>query len=403
MSTTTTTVDRTPSGKLAGLKGTAPVSELPEQMLSRLRKIDPTVEDLAADTARPYDATIVATLAAELARTDQPAKIAGQIIDVTGTGKKCTDYASCRRITDDLGDPDYDGLGGNLNLSRDGKPSEATYGVLQFGRDDQLTKLAVKSTQSTAAVTPKSDADPTTSPRPDGVLTIGMVFPTTGPSSRTAAAQRAGVRLAIDEINRGGGSLGTDVVLLDADSGDGSPEEAFVAATKLIDKGADVIIGGSGSEDTKAMVDPVTAAGVVLLSPDATSQSLDTVDDRGLFFRFAPSNALQGSVLADVVAGDGFTQVALVAQNGADGAGLALDFRSALEQLGGTVSAGVPFDTTEAPAAVIDRALASPADAIVILADPAATGRLVDELITRGQSPTQTPTYVANISVAMLS
>ena len=39
--------------------------------------------------------------------------------------------------------------------------------------------------------------------------------------------------------------------------------------------------------------------GVVMISPSATSPGLTTLDDKGLFFRTAPSDARGGQILAE--------------------------------------------------------------------------------------------------------
>ena len=45
-----------------------------------------------------------------------------------------------------------------------------------------------------------------------------------------------------------------------------------------------------------------------MFSPANTSKKLSTYDDKGLYFRNAPSDILQGQVLADTIIDDGFVQ-----------------------------------------------------------------------------------------------
>ena len=55
--------------------------------------------------------------------------------------------------------------------------------------------------------------------------------------------------------------------------------------------------------------------GVVMISPSATSPALSTIEDNGLFFRTAPSDARQGEVMASILGTRGVTAVALTYTN----------------------------------------------------------------------------------------
>jgi len=51
--------------------------------------------------------------------------------------------------------------------------------------------------------------------------------------------------------------------------------------------------------------------GMVMISPSATSPALSTIEDNGLFFRTAPSDARQGVVMSDIIMERGYNSVAL--------------------------------------------------------------------------------------------
>ena len=73
---------------------------------------------------------------------------------------------------------------------------------------------------------------------------------------------------------------------------------------------------------------------MVQFSPANTSKTLSTYDDKGLYFRTAPSDILQGAVLGEVIAGDGAATVGIIARNDSYGTGLAEDLTAALEEAG---------------------------------------------------------------------
>lgn len=146
----------------------------------------------------------------------------------------------------------------------------------------------------------------TPAPQGDGVLTIGTLFPTTGATSFLARAQDAGVELAVREINEAGGVNGEQVVVYHRDSGDAATGKAEESLADLIEKKTDVIVGPSSSVLAERLMPKVIEAGMVMISPSATSPVLSTLHDDGRLFRTIPSATLQGKAIAEL-AGDADT------------------------------------------------------------------------------------------------
>ncbi len=84
-------------------------------------------------------------------------------------------------------------------------------------------------------------------PTGDGTLTIGNLLPPTGDLAFLGPPEFAGVDLAVEEINAAGGVLGKDVVNINADSGDGTPDIAGAEVDKLLNQDVDAIIGAAAS------------------------------------------------------------------------------------------------------------------------------------------------------------
>lgn len=104
-----------------------------------------------------------------------------------------------------------------------------------------------------------------------------------------------------------------------------SREEAAVAsATWLVDVlGVPAIVGPSSSGDTQAVFNAVRGAGVMVISPSATSPVLTGQDNTnptdeqpGLLWRTAPPDSEQGRLIADDMIGRGITSVAVVNEVG---------------------------------------------------------------------------------------
>jgi branched-chain amino acid transport system substrate-binding protein len=99
------------------------------------------------------------------------------------------------------------------------------------------------------------------------------------------------------------------------------------------------IVGASCSGETTAVVNNVSAPnGIATISPSATSPALTTIEDKGFFFRTAPSDARQGEVLAQIVKDRGINEVAITYTNNDYGKGLSESFTKAYEKLGGKIA-----------------------------------------------------------------
>jgi len=132
--------EQLPPGTLEGMKGTTPLSELQEDFKDKLLEIDPDLQDFnyAAET---YDAVTVIALAAEIAGTDEPTKVAEEVIGVTKDGEKCEDFASCLELIEAGEDIDYDGASGPIDLDDVGDPGQASFAILQFNAENTLDTL----------------------------------------------------------------------------------------------------------------------------------------------------------------------------------------------------------------------------------------------------------------------
>ena len=168
------------------------------------------------------------------------------------------------------------------------------------------------------------DPDDTTNPAPgastggsdaqgDGVLTIGSLLPQTGNLAFLGPPEFAGVELAVEEINEAGGVLGNPIEYIEGDSGDAQQDVANPTVDRLLAAGADVIVGAASSGVSFTVIDKITSAGVVQISPANTSPDFTDYDDNGLYFRTAPSDVLQGQVLAEVIAEEGIGTIGILA------------------------------------------------------------------------------------------
>ncbi len=389
----TTVADTTPAagGDLEGFKGTTPLTPLGDDFKARLLEVDPELKDFNY-AAEGYDLTLVIALATAKANDDGIA-YASEIQGITRDGEKCTDFASCMVIIDAGGDPDYDGLSGPITLNGVGDPMEASYGVLTMGADNRIDDSQTVYLPAKGAANADVAAVPVEGTRAgDGVLRIGTLLPVTGSLAFLGPPEIAGVDLAIKEINDAGGVLGKPVELVAGDSGD-TPEFANATVDRLLSANVDAVVGAAASGISLSVIDKIAGAGVVQFSPANTSDKLTTYADKGLFFRVAPPDLLQGAAISKLVADDGATNVAIIARNDAYGTGLADVVKTTLEAAGITVSIvkiyepdGGTFD------AEVNEIVAASPDAVVVIGFEESS-KILRTMVENGAGPRDLAVY----------
>ncbi len=233
-------------------------------------------------------------------------------------------------------------------------------------------------------------------------LNIGTILPVTGSLAFLAPPEVAASGFAVEDINAAGGVLGNQVVINQGDSGDATTDTANTEVDRLLAAGAQVIIGAASSGVSLTVIDKITSAGVVQFSPANTSPTLTTYDDKGLYFRTAPSDLLQGRVLANLVIEEGAASAAVLYRNDAYGVGLAEAFKADFEAAGGTVPEFIEYaEGTEAFDAEVDKVVAANPDAILIVGF-AETGPILNTMHERGVGPTAKKVYGVDGNIAGL-
>jgi len=172
-------------------------------------------------------------------------------------------------------------------------------------------------------------------------INIGVLMGFTGPTESLAPGWASGAELAISEVNASGALLGGKILVpLRADTTCVDASAATAAAEALVSTdNVAAIVGAVCSGSSIAVVNNVAVPnGVVMISPASTSPALSTIEDNGLFFRTAPSDARQGQVLVDVLIARGINSVAVSYVNNDYGKGLSDAFAAAFSAAGGTIT-----------------------------------------------------------------
>ncbi len=258
------------------------------------------------------------------------------------------------------------------------------------GGDDAGTEEPEASGSSSAAAGAKGD----------GTLKIGTLLPQTGSLAFLGPPEFAGVDLAIKDINDAGGVNGKQVEVTNSDSGDTSTDTASQSVDRLLSNDVDAIVGAASSSVSLSVIDKITGAGVVQISPANTSDELTNYADKNLYFRTAPPDVLQGRVLGDLILADGNSTVGILALQDSYGTGLAKQARTAIEGGGGQIVEEVVYDPKAASFATeVGKIKAADPEAIAVIAFDETT-KIIPELVKQGIGPNTKKIYFVDGNLA---
>jgi branched-chain amino acid transport system substrate-binding protein len=185
----------------------------------------------------------------------------------------------------------------------------------------------------------KKDKEVTTAAAGELLVKVGHASPLTGPQAHLGKDNENGVRLAIDELNAKGFEVGGKKVhfqLLSEDD-QADPRTATTVAKKFVDEGVNVVIGHLNSGTTIPASRIYNEAGVVEVSPSATTPKYTQQGYKNAF-RVMANDVQQGRVLGQFAVQEmGAKKIAIIDDRTAYGQGLADEFEKSVKANGGTV------------------------------------------------------------------
>jgi branched-chain amino acid transport system substrate-binding protein len=174
---------------------------------------------------------------------------------------------------------------------------------------------------------------------------IGALMDVTGAIASFMPPLQNAAALAVKHVNTQGGLLKGKAVLAVGDT-QGVAQSAVDAAGKLVNlEKVPMVMGAFMSGTTMAAASASTIpAGVVLLSPTATTPAMTGLADKDTVYRLVPSDNYQGEVLARMVLKAGIKKVAVTYVNNDYGVGIGTTFVAAYKAAGGTVTAATKHE-----------------------------------------------------------
>ena len=202
---------------------------------------------------------------------------------------------------------------------------------MRYFRETEMKKVLLAAVASTMIASPVLAAD----------VKLGVIYGFTGPIESLTPPMAEAAEMAMKEVTDSGAFMnGSSVSAVRADSTCVDAAAATAGAERLITaEGISAIVGADCSGVTIAVLQNVAMAkGMVMISPSATSPALSDMEDNGLFFRTAPSDAREGQVVAEMLKEKGYNSVALTYTNNDYGKGLADAIQSNFESMGGSIT-----------------------------------------------------------------
>ncbi len=192
-------------------------------------------------------------------------------------------------------------------------------------------------------------------------LKIGVMLVNSETQTDTALDRLHAFKLAIKHVNEAGGVFGQPVEIAEGDTL--NPQEE---ARRLIEEeGVHAIVGPNSSADSLLVIEVAAPAGVLVISPSASSPLLTINEDRDLFFRTVLSDVAQGPALAQLTRERGFDNVGVIYRDDAWGRGLVEAFQGAWT--GSIVAVSSPAELRESYLDLIEESAREGAQALVLI------------------------------------
>ena len=197
----------------------------------------------------------------------------------------------------------------------------------------------------------------------------GILQPETGDLGELGTPIADAAELPAIQLANEGSSVTVDVMREDTQT---ESEAGISRAEDLVAAGYPSFTGAAASDVTIPIAESVAIPNQVpMISPASTAPGITDLDG-DYVLRTAPSDALQGAVMAELAYEDqGFETAASLHTNDAYGQALAAEFGAGFEELGGEVLEEVPFEPEQASyTSELEQVLSEDPDFLMLVAFP---------------------------------
>jgi ABC-type branched-subunit amino acid transport system substrate-binding protein len=327
---------------LKNVIGTAPTAAGPGKEFFTKRYNEVYGEEPSVFTSQAYDATASLLLANLAAGKNDGTAIRNNLRGVSNPGgpkmgpEKLAEATEMAAAGKDL---QYIGASSSVDYDDRGDMKAVTYEVFSFTKSGDVKRKRTIPFKADSGGNGKAPPGPGS--KSGRTAKIGMLMALTGDLASVGRPIRDGATLPVKQLE-GNIDYTIDSSVADAQT---NPQAGINAGGGLVNSGYPAVVGPLSSGVNIPVCKQVYIPNnVVGCSPSSTSPKVTALEDDDYVFRTAPSDALQGQVLAQVAAeGVNAETVSVMFVNNAYGQSLADVFTKSFEEGGGTVPASIPF------------------------------------------------------------
>ena len=349
--------------EMANVTGTAPAAGGPNQEAFNTLFQDEYGSSPGVFTSQTYDSVAIQLLANAAAGANDGTAIQEQMRRIanpdgmTVTPENLVEGIEAAANGENV---NYQGASSATNFNEDGDPASAAYSIWEFA-DGGTSQVEVQNFEgeNPDGAGPSADSGPGGS---DREMSVGILLPETGDLASVGQPMIQAAQIPVKQINEANpAGLSVNAQIEDTQT---SPSAGTSAAETLASAGVPSVCGSASSGVNVPVSQQVFIPNeIVGCSPSSTALSVSNLDDDDYIFRTAPSDFLQGRVMAQVMSERlGVSSVSTLYVNNDYGQQLSDRFSNVFtEQFGGEVYHKVAFNKGESSySSVIETALSGP-------------------------------------------
>lgn len=168
---------------------------------------------------------------------------------------------------------------------------------------------------------------------------IGIIAPITGDMSQNGLTAQVAAELAQQDFQLVHPDTSLELVIEDSES---NPNQAAEIIQKFYAQGIRIVVATGSSEEILAIKPFADANGMTVIASTSTAPSLALKDS---IIRLTPNDLYHAKAMAAYLRFQGVEEVAPIYRNDVFGVGFFTEFKARFEENGGSVTAGVAYDT----------------------------------------------------------
>jgi ABC-type branched-subunit amino acid transport system substrate-binding protein len=284
---------------MSNITGTAPAAGGPNQEAFQSLYEDEYGESPGVFTTQSYDSVAIGILANAAAGENDGTAIRDQMRNVANPGGMevgVENFVEGVEAAANGEDVNFQGSSSSVNFDQNGDPASAAYAIWEFTEDGTETS-EVQQFEGANPGGNGSSADEI----PGGMgreIMVGILLPETGALASTGADMINAAQLPAIQVNNSDIDMEVTTQLEDTET---NSQSGVAAANSLVNAGFPFICGSASSGVNVPVSQEVLIPNkVVGCSPSSTALSVTNLEDDDYIFRTAPSDRLQGRVMAQV-------------------------------------------------------------------------------------------------------